>query len=417
MKTILITIFALLASLFASAQWTEVNSGTNAQLNSVFFVTSNVGYAVGQKHGNNNKGIILKTQDGGANWSIIDTSYSNLFFEKVAFFNSDTGIIISKEKILRTLNGGQSWQLDSIDSLRNNDLNLNGSLAYIVGGVSNAGGTKIYNSTDFGATWSLHYFSDLTFLGPISFVDSALGFASIGNGGGISFNKIYKTVDGGQSWQEINFKLINQTWHKDIFFVDSLLGFSAGFYSEHLMKTTDGGNTWQALNVDRGNMPTTYFISMYDSVIYAGGPKLFRSKNLGSNWEEQQFPSTVIIPSPLTNGMNDLFMIDKDTAVAVGYGGTIIRTTNGGGTVGIKENSSLKKKIKVYPNPAKELLNIENKSNLKIEQLFLKDISGKVVRNFNRKELRLDVSGLVSGNYLLQIVSNEGQFAKKVVLE
>ena len=45
------------------AQWTQLNSGTTEWLQSVYFVNSDTGFALG------NVGIILKTTDGGDSWT------------------------------------------------------------------------------------------------------------------------------------------------------------------------------------------------------------------------------------------------------------------------------------------------------------------------------------------------------------
>ena len=55
------TIFLVNPS-FSSADWYLLNSGTNKQINSIYFTSSSKGFAAGLE------GTCLKTTDGGSTW-------------------------------------------------------------------------------------------------------------------------------------------------------------------------------------------------------------------------------------------------------------------------------------------------------------------------------------------------------------
>jgi hypothetical protein len=73
---------------------------------------------------------------------------------------------------------------------------------------------------------------------------------------------------------------------------------------------------------------------------------------------------------------------------------------------------SEKEKIKVYPNPAIDVVHIEVEANHdKWMQTKILDVSGKVVageQSFNNQKHSLDVSTLCSGLYFLQIINDDG---------
>lgn len=66
-------------------------------------------------------------------------------------------------------------------------------------------------------------------------------------------------------------------------------------------------------------------------------------------------------------------------------------------------DNSNKSKVKIYPNPVKDFLNIDAKN---IDWIKIYDISGKLVKTFS-KQSKIDISELPKGNYLTEISENE----------
>ncbi|MBK9333475.1 MAG: hypothetical protein IPM96_13985 [Ignavibacteria bacterium] len=88
---------------YSQTGWINQNSGVITDLKSVDFVDSLIGFCVGDS------GRILKTINGGISWDIISTGYlSNL--NSVEFVNSNTGFAVGNiGSILKTINGGTIW--------------------------------------------------------------------------------------------------------------------------------------------------------------------------------------------------------------------------------------------------------------------------------------------------------------------
>lgn len=143
------------------------------------------------------------SRDHGKHW--LDTNPSEPFDSSISglyFLTEDVGFLARSTKILRTTDGGKRWEEDfSIDYMSpfNKILFADAQIAYAKGGsthdYTNFG--FVAKSEDGGLTWRLldTAFANIT---EIFFLDSRIGFV-------FTFNqKLFKTKDGGKSWQLIN---------------------------------------------------------------------------------------------------------------------------------------------------------------------------------------------------------------------
>jgi photosystem II stability/assembly factor-like uncharacterized protein len=110
MKTLLA--FVLLTSTLLLAQWTKLDSGTDASLRGVSAVDANVCWVSGSK------GTVLRTTDAGAHWTKLPVpTADNLDFRDVEAFDANTAIIMSAGpaeqgagKIFKTSDAGAHWK-------------------------------------------------------------------------------------------------------------------------------------------------------------------------------------------------------------------------------------------------------------------------------------------------------------------
>ncbi|SMC55007.1 C25 family cysteine peptidase [Moheibacter sediminis] len=87
------------------------------------------------------------------------------------------------------------------------------------------------------------------------------------------------------------------------------------------------------------------------------------------------------------------------------------------GTVNLALNE-----IRVYPNPAKDVVNINWNSNQKITQIELRDMTGRLLSNSkltnnNSNSYQLNISNYPKGNYLLTFVLDGKTFSKKLIMK
>jgi heat shock protein HslJ len=71
--------------------------------------------------------------------------------------------------------------------------------------------------------------------------------------------------------------------------------------------------------------------------------------------------------------------------------------------------------FKVYPNPAKDILNIE--TSIKIDKINVYDASGKMVKTLQNIGKTMDVSRLKNGVYHLEIFTDKGKFYEKILID
>ncbi len=138
----------------AGSSWIKLYQGTIETLNSVHFPSPSIGYAVGSADVNQPR-TIIKTIDGGANWTILSSGPQYKWLTSVFFTDVNTGYVSSFDGgIYKTMNGGGSWttlqsgQTGSFKSIFFTDAQT----GYIVGHAYGNTGV-ILKTTDAGATW------------------------------------------------------------------------------------------------------------------------------------------------------------------------------------------------------------------------------------------------------------------------
>ena len=161
----------------------------------IHFVNFNLGFVVGSN-------FILRTKDGGTSWD--ETKFEDLATSmwSVQFFDEQHGIVSCwQKKILVTSNGGDTW-----DTLSPFDPNANRYSPSLVANTAfMSSSNALYTSSDYGQTWTK--LTDINFgIDRLAFNSETTGFAcGIGDHSGGDFGRfyasLYYTRDGGQSWK------------------------------------------------------------------------------------------------------------------------------------------------------------------------------------------------------------------------
>ncbi|WP_052823514.1 T9SS type A sorting domain-containing protein [Neotamlana sedimentorum] len=73
--------------------------------------------------------------------------------------------------------------------------------------------------------------------------------------------------------------------------------------------------------------------------------------------------------------------------------------------------------FKIYPNPAKDYINISAVSNVNVESVSLFNVIGKQVYAGDALTEKINISNLTKGLYLLKIEADNGSLNKKIIIE
>ncbi len=249
--------------------WQKISIGTNDTLLSIYFFNSVTGYISGVS------GIIFKTADGGNNWSE-QTSGTTIKLNCVYFIDSDKGFIGADSKLLRTTNGGNSWNVSDFPGIINSISFINDNTGFSVGSISNTT-RDLRKTTNGGGTWLPVSLPLTPALNEIQFINSSTGFIC-GNG-----NTFFKTTNSGTNW------ILDNTISNDGFAFNSVYfdnignGYLVGTYGT-VFKSKDTGNNWTP-NAPSGTFESLSIVNFTGlSTGYISGYSLYKTSNGGSNW-------------------------------------------------------------------------------------------------------------------------------------
>jgi photosystem II stability/assembly factor-like uncharacterized protein len=411
-KIISIILLCLSCSIFS--QWIQQTSGTTNSLTCISMagISTETGWAVGVG------GVILKTTNGGTNWVSV-FSPTNRTLKAVHCINQSTVIAAGYDGIfIKSTNGGGDWTANFIGSFDIYNIQFINSTTGFMGGETGV----VWKTTNAGDNWNGIVVNSLDNYGCF-FVNSTTGY-TCGPLINTQTSSVKRTTNGGSSWQQsVNiFGIL-----KSITFFSDQKGWSCGNLGT-IARTTNGGATWGTFAPINSSITLNdiYFSKPEEfgngttGWIAADSGKIFISTNSGVNWTVQS--------TPVSNNLISVQIIGNLYGWAVGENGCILRTTNGGVTIGIhnisNEVPSGYNLSQNYPNPFNPVTNIEfsvpQTANVK---LIVYDISGKQVEELVNQKLAagtykadFDSKQLASGIYFYRLISEDFSETKRMIL-
>lgn len=239
--------------------WTQIwpVSGTIDGLQGIWFTSDLVGYACGWND------YFIKTTDGGASWTPINTGADVWYYRDVEFWDSNNGIAIGvmnnagDQAAFITSNAGASWSPATSGLAVGDVMGLSYASQNIVYGVGQS--ASVYKSTDGGHNWSVSSTLSAMLLG-VDFTNTT--FAVVGGE-----EKIFATNNGGTSWS--TYVTGYENFYGTLALPDGT-GYCAGT-DENVYKTTDYGQNW-AMDYNGSGSSTIYRIRQTASgTIFACG--------------------------------------------------------------------------------------------------------------------------------------------------
>jgi photosystem II stability/assembly factor-like uncharacterized protein len=267
--------FALLAP-SAQAAWRKQQTGTFAWLHSVFFVDESRGWAVG------GKGALLSTSDGGERWEVRTRPVEDAMRD-VFFTDARTGWIVCERSIFSPMKKEES-------------------VSYLL------------KTADGGESWSRVDVTrgedvDIKLTG-LRFADSSHGWV-YGEAG-----VLYATADGGQTWARQ--RVPTRHLLLGASFADASHGWLSGG-GLTLLTTTDGGASWR------------------EGIVYSPADAPSNEAATRSRNEVESTPARTQ-GQTTSRRLNAVSFADAQVGWAVGAGGAIFATNDGGRTWGPRES-------------------------------------------------------------------------------
>ncbi|MHC1738153.1 MAG: YCF48-related protein [Ignavibacteriaceae bacterium] len=310
----------------AGDSWTKQVSSTALTLYSIYFVDTQIGFAIsGEVAGNS---LVLKTINGGSTWNPITTGAVGVLYS-VFFINSSTGWIGGQDGVLyKTTDTGESWTEQTSNMVkikRTGDQNdytdeitdyfdiysiyfSSTTTGYVVGEAG-----RICVTANGGITWEMKnptsewaweatgeqkciYVDPETgecleyedVYGWVETTSSPAGVNNFNSISGYSLNvfaltsgNLYVSGDEGASWE--------LSWAhggNSIYFIDDVIGFIANDYA--INKTTNGGGTWTGkVNGSGGynkNYSSVFCTSENDAFAVGENGRIISTTNGGTDW-------------------------------------------------------------------------------------------------------------------------------------
>lgn len=398
-KVTILFIGVFLTITIVSAQWITQNSGTSAFLTKVFFTSINTGYVV------KTDGGLIKTTDGGNNWSQISPTETAI---NVFFTASEIGFATEGKKIKKTIDGGNSWIVKFSDSLISKlQIFFSDQNNGFVTGINNTlDSCFIYKTSDGGENWSIigsYYSPWYAYPFSIFFTDNSTGYIS-------SVMSIYKTIDGGVNWIEQYNDSNAFSEIQSVFFASKDTGCAVG---GSIYWTFDGGVNWSKQSTLGNPLYSVFFTN--NNVGYAVGGNGFNAGSVikttdgGNNWT---------LATSQTATFNSVFFQNPNIGYAVGSNGTIIKYTDTT-TVGKESNNFIDyKESSIFPNPSISgifrMPELMDGSHVTVTDMLGQALYQQVAESNNQV---IDISSYPKGTYFVKVQTEEKMFVQKMIYQ
>ena len=414
---ILLIVAIIFYSNYSFGQWQEINTIPSQYMESLNFITDDIGYVVLTEMGGSK--TIEKTINGGNSWTVINMPVPSGDLQDVHFNIEGEGVAVVRDfaddaaptKIYQTLNDGTNWQDISPDST--------------VAGIGNAQcqfldqnigflstGEKLYTTVDGGSNWNSYDLAGIAI--SMDFMDANHGIIGLFDGTFNYFGGMICTSDGGTTWN--NKQLMeNQTVIGEVMQIDENIAYAApvkwgAANQQKFFKTIDNGINWDTMPVPNTIANTALsdidFKDELNGAITVSSQEhnyIYKTTDGGATWELQN--STPFF------GITDLELTTNSGYLSGGLG-VFYKLVE---PLSLKEPAFID--VNFYPNPVSSEQVVFWNSSEKFTSLSIFDFLGKKIHQQSLLQNNTKLPNLARGIYLLQLQNDQkiGETIKLVV--
>ena len=320
----------------------SVEERENTTLHAVEMVDARTAFAYGTNDVGYTGSVLIRTTDGGATWKcVLRTEQTELV--GIDFLDASNGAAISDGGVVYTTSdGGESW-------VASNDIDLF-SLKYTIEtkpvapvkpptGAANRNAPPQIIASDYVEMLGVTFKSEKDGWAFGSREESSQG-AKPGSITTKTRPVVVRTSNGGETWQPVTLAADLPSYGLSrSSFTDSTNGWVVGGSIDEddtgaVLRTTDGGSTWKIATMPEAKQvpQSVFFLDANNGWIVgateddAGDPgpsAILATKDGGATWE---------VKTKVAASLRSVHFIDAQNGVAVGSGGKVFRTTDGGAT-------------------------------------------------------------------------------------
>ena len=352
---------------------------------------------------------MLRTTDGGISWqsSPLPVSGRMLFVDSLRGWCVQGSSYGGPGSIYRTDDAGGHWiqQCSTANPLMTVDFidHLRGWAA----GIS----SDLWRTTDGGVHWDLLYADCDLYVTSLNFINSEEGWAG-------TDNAVIHTTDGGSTWTRQR-----QGWCEGVQFVDGNHGFASTGY--RVICTTDGGKSWGQARLPsafKDECPVTgIFFKNSNEGIIAGEYALVYTDDGGVH------TGIECAPTP-SGGMWSVCMLANGDIWGID-GSCIVRRTGAFGPTAVERSPGISSPTQFmleqnYPNPFNPTTRIQfTIVNRQLTIVKVYDVLGREVATVLNEVMppglhtvEFDGNNLASGVYFYRLTSGDYTATKRLIL-
>ena len=279
---------------------------------------------------------IYKSEDGGNSWFKVNNGLNHLAINNLKVSPQSENVVLAaagENHLYQTEDGGNNWQeiftaeteITSLLVAENRDKIL----------VGDADG-NLYVSVDKGSNWQQLDFLKQENSGEIRAIATSPNSSNLDSFWvGTGKKGVWQTNNNGQSFTAINNDLSDQ--NVTDLLVDASNNLYASTWDEGFFISQDQGKSWvkqsQGLEKDKQadqlKLPHFSYLAMYGDTIFLGGfDGLFKSVDLGKNWQSLE---TLSLGTVMSLDISPNYLNDQTLAI-VTYVGNFYLSQDGGTT-------------------------------------------------------------------------------------